>query len=486
MAHLHPAAGRKPDRASRLMARPAGAPAGGAGETAREARKMGSVLIRIPLVTWRDGRPRFVAGPAHRALGYRGADLRHPPLDRAGRPVGAWFSLDEAIAWSKARVAEIEARRRAIAAGETTARKQANAIQRARQSSLLTVSQLVEKFLAQPRMRGEERIEGKKKRRALKANTVRYYRSAAAALGRHNAGRVWHEVAANVSAKALTGILDRIEVESGLAVARSVRALLSAAYGFGKALVPANPVRLTETLPALPPRLRCGEPAEMAALVKGCDALGFPDVADAILLGLMSGQRQNDRLALTDAQVTPDGILFRQGKKHGQPLLIPVQDPEWIARLAAARARRRDWRVSYPHVLLDERNRRPWDEHDYRKVFRALRVAIATGALETVAGRNEPTRMAQRLLGHVDIRAKLADAGVELTSSLIDFRDQDLRDTAVTWLARAKCEKFEIAAITGHSLKSIDEILKHYLGLHPELARSAMAKMVAWRAGQGR
>jgi len=456
---------------------------------------MGKVTIRIPLVTWRDGRPRFFASAVHREMGYHGEDLRHPPRDAAGRPVGPWFSLDEAIAWSKARQAEMTERRRARQLqGASPSRSAPSGGQppagggaAVRTLNLISVSQVVEKFLAQPRMRGEAQVEGKKKRRPVKPNTVRYYRAAAAALERHNDGRVWHEAAAAVTSPVLDRILDRIEVESGLAVARSVRALLSAAYGFGlrKALVPVNPVERSETLPALEPRLRCGEPEEMAALIKGCDALGFPDVADAVLLGLMSGQRQNDRLALTDGQVTAEGILFRQGKKHGQPLLIPVQDPEWIARLAAMRARRRDWRVNYPHVLLDERHRRPWNEHYYRKVFRVLRVAIATGALETIDGRNEPTVMAKRLLKGVDIRARLAAAGVELTPSLKDFRDQDLRDTAVTWLARARCDKFEIAAVTGHSLKSIDEILKHYLGLHPELARSAMAKMVSWRAGRG-
>ena len=64
--------------------------------------------------------------------------------------------------------------------------------------------------------------------------------------------------------------------------------------------------------------------------------------------------------------------------------------------------------------------------------------------------------------------------------SLADFHDQDLRDTAVTWLALAECTLPEIASITGHSLKTIEEILKHYLGLHPDLARSAIGKLVSW------
>jgi hypothetical protein len=64
--------------------------------------------------------------------------------------------------------------------------------------------------------------------------------------------------------------------------------------------------------------------------------------------------------------------------------------------------------------------------------------------------------------------------------ALAGKRDQDLRDTAVTWLANAGCTLPEIASITGHSLQSIHSILKHYLAITPELADSAIAKYVAW------
>ena len=64
--------------------------------------------------------------------------------------------------------------------------------------------------------------------------------------------------------------------------------------------------------------------------------------------------------------------------------------------------------------------------------------------------------------------------------SLADARDQDLRDTAVTWLARAGCTIPEIGAITGHSSETIHAILKHYLVQHPELAENAMQKLVTW------
>ncbi len=125
-------------------------------------------------------------------------------------------------------------------------------------------------------------------------------------------------------------------------------------------------------------------------------------------------------------------------------MLIPVA-PELASRLEAAKQRRREWRVNYTHVILDEKTRRPFEKDWYRKVYREVR-----------------------------------EEAEKSCASLKDLRDQDLRDTAVTWLGRAGCGKFEIAAITGHTLTSIDNILKHYLGLHPDLARSAIGKLVDW------
>lgn len=68
-------------------------------------------------------------------------------------------------------------------------------------------------------------------------------------------------------------------------------------------------------------------------------------------------------------------------------------------------------------------------------------------------------------------KAKLSDAGLHF---------HDLRGTAVTRLALSGCTTPQIAAITGHSPRDVDEILKaHYLGGQAELADQAIVKMVA-------
>lgn len=439
---------------------------------------MGKVVIHIPLVTWRDGRPRFIPGPTTQKLGYKGEDLRHGET-------GPWFTLEEAIAWSKARQQDLAEKRAAIAAGETTPRKLANAAQRARAAGLVTISQLLEHFTDKnPRMIGVAVIDGKKRRKPLQAGTVRGYKASVRLIERFDDGAIWHEPADDLTPVALEGILDKIEIKHGLATARAVLAMLSAAYSYGRSkaggyMVRRNPVAdLETTLPVLEPRVRYGTVQEMVHFVATCDCLGFPEIADSIVLGLYTGQRQADRLALEDTQISRDGILFRQRKKGGQPLLIPVVEM-LRERLVAAGERRKDWKTNYGNVILDERLRRPYEADWYRKVFRVLRHAAAFGTLENINGK--VSAQAKQFLGNVDIAARMTEAGLKPLVTLADFHDQDLRDTAVTWLALAKCTKWEIASITGHSLKSIDEILKHYFGMHPDLARTGMAKMEKWR-----
>lgn len=64
--------------------------------------------------------------------------------------------------------------------------------------------------------------------------------------------------------------------------------------------------------------------------------------------------------------------------------------------------------------------------------------------------------------------------------SVADLRDQDLRDTSVTWMALAGATIPEIISVTGHTAESAHTILKHYLARHAELADAAVTKMIEW------
>lgn len=430
---------------------------------------MGKTTISIPLITLRpDGnggfRPRYIPGIRHRKLGLKGEDLKHPD--------GTWFSLDECAAWSRARLELVE---KLTAAPAKTRRRVLTDVK-----GRITVGELFQRWFKSPRLNDVSLVEGRKHRRPLKPDTVRFYRNAANQLEALDDGLVWTSPAAAISGVMVgdpqRGILHRIEVKHGLATARGVRAALSALYGWAmtERLVSHNPAAgLNTTLPVPAPRLRVGSIAEMQHLVAAADAIGRADAGDCIVLGLWTGQRQQSRISLCDGQVTADGILFTQGKKHGAPLLIPAAG-DLTKRLAAARERRRGWRVNYPHVVLDEKSRAPFKPDWYRHVYAEVRKAAAHGVLDDGTVPAEPVPAGRH------VRYRLAPM-----SSLADFRDQDLRDTAVTWLAIAGCTKAEIGSITGHSAKSIDDILKHYLGQHPDLARSAIGKLVAWYDSKG-
>ena len=63
---------------------------------------------------------------------------------------------------------------------------------------------------------------------------------------------------------------------------------------------------------------------------------------------------------------------------------------------------------------------------------------------------------------------------------LDDLHFHDLCGTAVTRLALAGCTVPQIAAITGHSLKDVENILEaHYMGGAVELAEAAIVKLDA-------
>jgi integrase len=68
-----------------------------------------------------------------------------------------------------------------------------------------------------------------------------------------------------------------------------------------------------------------------------------------------------------------------------------------------------------------------------------------------------------------------------IRSTLPEYIDQplhlrSLRHSCVQQLARAQCEIYEIAAITGHAYATVHQIIEHYLPRDNELAWSAMAK----------
>lgn len=145
------------------------------------------------------------------------------------------------------------------------------------------------------------------------------------------------------------------------------------------------------------------------------------------MLALDTGQRQGDLLVLPWSAYDGAFIHLTQ-RKTGQPVEILVTDD--LKSVLANTPR-----VS-PIILTNGRGR-PWKEHGFSSMWRRTAKAAAIAGLTF----------------------------------------NDLRGTAVTRLAEAGCTVPEIAAITGHSFRSVHDIIERYLPRTRGLAVSAIAKL---------
>jgi integrase len=117
------------------------------------------------------------------------------------------------------------------------------------------------------------------------------------------------------------------------------------------------------------------------------------------------------------------------------------------------------------------------------------RIVIPVGApLQTVLDARRPERAEGPILRNTfgdpctgdGFRASWAKAFDRAKLGDDDLHFHDLRGTAVRRLSLSGCTTPQIAAITGHSPRDVDEILKaHYLGGQAELAEQAIVKLVA-------
>ncbi|RMF02558.1 MAG: hypothetical protein D6773_08485 [Alphaproteobacteria bacterium] len=218
-----------------------------------------------------------------------------------------------------------------------------------------------------------------------------------------------------------------------------------------------NPAAALE-LPRPAPRLRLVLPHEVEALIEAADNIGLASVGDAIVLALHSGQREMDVLSLPEKIIAAGRVLLSQTKR-GAAVDIPLS-PAAEARVQAARARKA--------ALIGQDT------------------AIAAFAADAPLVVFERTREGYRDNSQFNKQwLKVRAAACCTVPSCADIKFLDLRDTAVTRLAMSGCSKYEIAAITGHALASIDTIMKHYLVLNHAMADAAIGKLAEWMTREG-
>lgn len=422
-----------------------------------------------PHVAWRAGRPRFQPDQNLRALGYKGRDLRHED--------GRWYTRGEAVDWSLAFQRELAERRMA----EKKPASMKKPAPTPPKPGFYTVGKLWDDWHKSPKFR-----VGQPK--AFRANTIRDYKQKIALIEVDHP-LIWNAPAARIERSQLRIVYEKLWEKRGLASARGAMLVLSSAFSWGiltgRVKRPDNPARglKMETPDA---RIRFATRKELAALVAAADAIGRHEIGDMILLGVWTGQRQADRLALLAGQMRNGRRLFRQAKTGA---IVEIRGaPELEARLKATAQRRAAAKAEallaataderkaieerFAHVVLDEafdsrpgrRAQRwlPFGKFHYTHVFARVRDAAVTGVADGKGGWM-----------------------VEPCPSLAGFRDQDLRDTAVTYMALAGSTIPEIINVTGHTAESATRILKHYLARDPLMADSAIGKMVAWYEGDG-
>lgn len=165
------------------------------------------------------------------------------------------------------------------------------------------------------------------------------------------------------------------------------------------------------------------------AATQAAHDLKIPSIALAIHLGMDTAQRPGDLRLLAWNRYDGQTIRLRQGKT-GVWVEVPV-----MAELRA---------------LLDKQPRNS----------PVMLVCEATGKPYS------KDMLCRR------IRDVLTKAGI---GGDVQFRD--LRRTAVVRLAEHGCTVPEISAITGHSLKSVEQILEVYLPRNSQMAANAIAKL---------
>jgi len=441
---------------------------------------------KFPYVRWRDGRPRSCHGADQRRRGFVDENLKNPD--------GTWFTLDQAAAFSDRRVAEVKASRGGAAAAarlraaSTTKQLQITVADLLRDwehswtasSTSVATRRGYRKCISALLYKPETRDQRAARKTAERAGVVvERQAEAIASMPPHALGKPEFRA------------LHRYMTEArGTHMARAVIAALSAAWTWGtedtRWRLPPNP-RLDMEFEQPPGRVVLITMPEFAALIAAADAIGRPSIGDCMYLGLFTGQRQTDRLRMTDEREVEGRHAFRQSKT-GQ--LVDIKEaPQLATRLDQARARvaaitlRLGLKQRPEQIVINEDNGKPYADKTYGNWFTKVRWLALAGlqhgelAEEAIArGRRQISKSApdsEWVLRPCPSLAFVNERGEQ------DFKhDQDLRDTCVMLLDRAGCDLLTICDITGHSYSAAQTIVKHYRARNAQRADTGIDRLV--------
>lgn len=185
-------------------------------------------------------------------------------------------------------------------------------------------------------------------------------------------------------------------------------------------------------------------------MIAAAKEMGWYSIATAIVLGWWIGQREGDILQVPVNPLHGEALTIKQGKT-AVAVHLPIQIvPELVAAVSELQAWQKEHRLYGNRLLIDERRGVLWDEDAFRHAFRDVRLVAAGKA---------------RAAGDATLAAEIERVWF-----------MHLRHTAVCELYQAECTVPEIAAITGHTIKSVESILERYGLRTRKLAANAFRK----------
>ncbi|TCQ82586.1 hypothetical protein EDF68_101977 [Ochrobactrum sp. BH3] len=427
-----------------------------------------------PHVSWRDGRPRFQPGKELRAMGYTGKDLRHED--------GPWYTRGEAVDWSSKFQQELAGKRKPAPTTPRSAPPRYTGY---------TVENLIADW-TNPRRNPKFKPNGA---RSYSPATMTDYKDKMNVLRQHD-GELWVSDVRSLDRPTCRNLFDSLWEGRGLATAKGVLLTLSSAISWGmlrgRVKLLDNPATKLQ-MESPEPRVRFGTRPEILSLIATADRLGRPEIGDMIVLAVWSGQRQSDRRELIDKGLMNNRRIFKQSKTGA--IVAIMQSPELDRRLDASRRRREAANVRDPRVILDEKLWKTFSKRHYHDIFSKVRDAAMIGVIDISATqKNFPSeKLMNAAIKKIYEKHRKGQAVYDVRIvykispmiSLHDLQDLDFRDTSVTWMALAGATIPEISSVTGHTAESATRILRHYLARHPEMADSAIRKMVSWYEADG-
>lgn len=418
--------------------------------------------------TWREdrgGAPRWIPGPALRKAGWKGKDLKDPRtgewLDR-GASITAAEAINAAVAgWRAGGLVDPAFVAIAPPGAVDKARPNAAALEDRR-----AIGALIDAFTGATDAAGAVIVKPSNEFAELKPSTQRDYRNKLKRLVDTLAGYTvlpspyappaeqarYAEAVAEIRASSIYTLLTPAEEEEGegalylaywalrndvgLNMANGVMRTAGLWLNWCKKrrrVIKSNPCDDVD-MTCAPGRLRPRDWHELKAMVAAAEALGYPSIADSIILGVDLSWSQADRLALTWGQISGDARVRTRRIKTNRPGETSLLESLGRRRLPLIRRRQASILGSegatFTHVLVCETTKAPWEASHYRRTF-------------------------------AEIRAEAA----RTCPDVADFLDKDLRATAVGVAYNAGLSRVQIAGRTLHSLAQINTILDNHYGV---------------------